>query len=257
MAATKTSPLKRKANLGFCYGEACQQRGHCSDCGADQRQLEPKPGADPWRSSGLSLRSSASGSRAFEKRRAIFALAGYMVLLAGCAGSAPPATFNLAAPTQGFSASRAHGVLVVARPTATAPVDTDRIVVRTGPASIAYLRGAQWVEPLPGLVQDKLIEAFENAKLIRSVVRPGDNLNANYELVTDVRRFDIDAASGQAVVQISAKIADVATGKIVAGQIFTGRAAGSAQQGATATRALNDAMNQVFTQIVDWAAARA
>ena len=178
-------------------------------------------------------------------------------LLSGCASSAPPSTFNLSAPTGGYSVSRARASLVVVQPTATAPADGDRIVVRTGPRTIAYLHGAQWVEPLPALVQDRLIEAFENARLIRSVSRPSDNLNADFKLVTEIRRFDIDAATGEAVVEIAAKLASESNGAIVAGQIFDGRAVGSAQEGAPATQALNDALGQVLRQIVAWAAVKA
>ena len=189
-------------------------------------------------------------------RRAAFSLVSAL-LLTGCAGTAPPATYNLSAPTQGFAVTHARASLVVAQPTATAPADGDRIVVRTGPDTIAYLRGAQWVENLPLLVQDRLIESFENAHLIGSVVRPGDSLAADYKLVTEIRRFDIDAATGQAVVQIAAKLANQTTGRVVVGAIFTGRALGSAQEGASATRALNDALGQVMKQIVAWAAVKA
>lgn len=186
-------------------------------------------------------------------RRAAHALAGAL-LLAGCA-SAPPQTFDLSAPTQGFTARASRAILVVEEPSAPAPNDGDRIVVRTGPDSIAYLKGAQWVDTLPKLIQNRLIESFENAHLIRSVARPSDNVTADYKLVTDVRRFDIHATTGEAVVTISAKLADNASGRITAGRVFTGRAVGSAGQGASATHALDEALAQVMRQIVAWSTA--
>ncbi|HUZ68061.1 MAG TPA: ABC-type transport auxiliary lipoprotein family protein [Beijerinckiaceae bacterium] len=188
-------------------------------------------------------------------RRAAFALAGALVL-AGCATASPPATFDLSAPRQGFAAPRAKGILVVEEPSASAPDDSDRIVVRTGPDSIAFLRGAQWVDSLPNLVQARLIESFENAHLIRSVARPSDSVAADYKLITSVRRFDITAGSGEAVVQISAKLADDHSGRVLAGKIFTGQALGSAGQGASATHALDEALAQVMKQIVAWSAER-
>lgn len=187
-------------------------------------------------------------------RGAAWASLAAALALAGCATGAPPATFDLSAPTQGFSALRARGVLVVEEPSASAPDDGDRIVVRTGPRSIAFLKGAQWVGGLPKLVQNELIDSFENAHLIRSVARPGDSVEADYKLITDIRRFDIAAGTGQAVVRISAKLADDASGRILAGRIFTGVAVGSAAQGASATHALNQALADVMRQIVVWSA---
>lgn len=166
----------------------------------------------------------------------------------------PDQTFVLSAPKGGYAVRRARGVLVVEEPSAAPPIDTDRIVVRTGPYSIAYLKGAQWVDGLPKLVQSRLIESFENAHLVGSVARPSDSLNANFKLITEIRRFDIAAADGQAVVQISAKIADDQTGRVLAGRIFTGQASGSAAQGASATHALDEALASVMRQIVAWSA---
>ncbi len=71
-----------------------------------------------------------------------------MSLLAACA-SGPPATYDLGAIGGGFSAKEARrGQLAVYEPTAVSPVDSDRIVVRTGADSVAYLSGAKWAGQL-------------------------------------------------------------------------------------------------------------
>ena len=107
--------------------------------------------------------------------------------LAGC-GSAPLETFDLSAPSA-LSARIPRGQMVIAEPVATLPVDSDRIVIRTGPESVAYLTGAQWPDRLPRLLQTRLIETFENARLLRNVGRPG--LTADYSLTTEIRRFKL------------------------------------------------------------------
>jgi cholesterol transport system auxiliary component len=176
--------------------------------------------------------------------------------LAGCATGGPPATFNLVAPASGFEARAPRGVLLVARPVASTPVDGDRIVVRTGADTIAYLKNAQWVQVLPILLQDRLVESFENAHLIRSVVRPGDNIQADSQLVTEIRRFDITAGTGVAHVEVAAKIVDERTGRIEAGRIFSAEERGSAEDPSSATHALNEALDSVLRQIVDWASSQ-
>jgi cholesterol transport system auxiliary component len=208
---------------------------------------------------GLIVRSSASAARgggAILSRLAGGLLALAMTgLLAGCGGAAPE-TFDLSAPSGGFAARSPRGLLVIAEPGAAAPADSDRIVVRTGPESVAYLKGAQWADRLPRLVQTRLVQSFDNAKLMRSVARPEDGLSADFKLVSDIRRFEVDAQTNEAVIEIAAKLVADRTGRIVAGEIFTVRTPGSAADGPAASHALDAALSQVLRQIVSWAAAR-
>ncbi len=195
----------------------------------------------------LRPRAAATGVR-------LSAVLGLSLSLAAC-GSAPMATFDLSAPSTNLRARAASGVLAIPEPSAPAPADTDRIAVRTGPAAMAVIKGAQWTERLPRLLQGRLIQTFENAKLVRSVSRPGDGAAADRSLAWDVRRFEMDAAEGQAKVEISVRLLDT-TGKILAAQIFTGHAPGEAGEGASAVEALDAASQQVLSQIVTWAASK-
>lgn len=179
---------------------------------------------------------------------------GCVLLLAGC-GASPLATFDLSAPTAGVKPRSARGVLVIPEPTAPAPSDGERIVVRTGPSSVAVIKGAQWSDRLPRLLQSRLIQTFENAKLLRSVSRPGDGVTPDRALAWEIRRFEMDAATGQAVVELSVKVLDP-SGRVLGGQIFAAQAPGDAGQGETASLALNAASNDVLRQIVAWASAR-
>ncbi len=202
--------------------------------------LEPCGLTKTGRTLGLVLRSAG-----------VLAVVG---LLAGCA-SAPLATFDLSAPSNNVKGRALRGVLVVPEPVAPAPIDGDRIVVRTSPSAVAVVKGAQWVDRLPHLLQTRLIQTFENARLLKSVSRPGDGVSADYSLAWEIRRFEMNAETGRAVVELSVKVLTPA-GKIVAAQIFTGDAPGAAGDGAGASMALDAASNTVLRQIVVWASAR-
>ena len=179
-------------------------------------------------------------------------------LLSGCLGGGDPlSTYDLSASTVSRGARPPHGLLVIADPTATAPFDTDRIVVRTGPDSLAYLKGAQWTDRLPRLVQNRLVQTFDSAHLMKSVARPQDGLSADYRLLVDIWRFEIDTTSGEAVVQMSVKIVADHTGRIVAGEIFQARVPGSAADGPGASRALDSALSEIMPKIVAWVGAKA
>ncbi len=175
-----------------------------------------------------------------------------LALLSACGGSAP-ATFDLTAPRSGITARAARGQMLVAEPSATSPVDGDRIVVRTGAESVAYLTGAQWSDRLPRLVQTRLIQTFENGKSLRAVGRPGDKIVADSTLTSEIRRFEIDVTTGQAVVEISAKLVGESSGRVIAAKIFTAQTAGSASNGGAAAAALDEALGSVLRQIVAWA----
>lgn len=162
------------------------------------------------------------------------------------------ATFSLTAPEQGLSGRAGSGQLVVMEPNATAPYDTDRLVVTPQPGSVAYLKGAQWAERLPKLLQTRMIEAFDNSQLLRAVGRPGDRLVSTVSLNTEIRRFDIDVQTGQAIIELSAKIVDDARGRIRAARIMSARMPGSAGDGKAAAAALDGALAQVLRELVAW-----
>jgi cholesterol transport system auxiliary component len=177
-----------------------------------------------------------------------------LMLISACA--APPlATFDLSAPTVPAKARQMRAILLVQEPIASAPLDGDRIVVRVGGTSIAVVKGSQWADRLPRLLQNRLIQTFENAQLTRSISRPGDGIAADRSLAWEIRRFEVQTEEAAARVEVSVKILDP-SGRVVAAQIFSASAPGSAGEGAAASAALNEASNDVLRQIVAWASSR-
>jgi cholesterol transport system auxiliary component len=176
-----------------------------------------------------------------------------VALLAACSGGATLETFDLSALPGGASARAPRGQLVVAEPLASPPLDSDRLIVRPSPDTVATLKGAQWSDRLPRLVQTRLVQSFENSRLLRSVARPEAKIRADATLSAEIRRFDIDIAAGQAVVEISVRLVAEKTGRILAARIFEARAAGSATEGGMAAQALDHALADVLRQIVGWA----
>lgn len=177
--------------------------------------------------------------------------------VAGCSvlgSSGPPPTYDLTAARHFPQAVRApRGQLIVQDATALGPLDSDKIVVRPAEDQLAALSDAQWSERLPRLVQVRTIQTFENARRMRAVGRPGDRIIADYQLLLDIRAFEIVAGSAPAAeVTIAAKIAGDRSGRIIAGRVFTARVPASATQGAPAIAALDEAWNKVAVDIVLW-----
>lgn len=174
------------------------------------------------------------------------------LLLAGCGGPTPT-TFDLTAPS-GFGRVGGSGAtLAVARPTTVQAFDSDRVIVKDSSGALSFVGGAQWADTVPALVQTRLIQTFENAGRIASVASPDQRVTPTAQVLTDIRSFNIDAASGAAVVEITAKIVGDASGKIQRARLFTARVPAGAVDGAGATQALNAALSQVLIEIVRWA----
>ncbi len=179
------------------------------------------------------------------------------LLVAGCSSGAPPATFDLTAPRDGIAAGRGRGLLVVAEPQALQAIDSNRILIVTSAGGIAYLPDAQWSDRLPKLLQVRLIQTFENGKRIQAVGRPGDRLIPVAQLNSEIRTFGIDERSGEAVVEVSVKIVNDRSGRILAGQVFTSRVpSGGAASGPAAIAALDLATQSLLRDVVRWVSAR-
>ena len=179
------------------------------------------------------------------------AIAGSL-LLAGCGGGSAPTTYDLSAPRDFGRIGGGGGVLIVAQPTAVQALDSDRLIVKDSSGALSFLGGAQWADRVPNLVQTRLIQTFENGSRIAAVGRPGERIVPDYQLNTDIRAFNIDAASGQAVVEITAKLIGDRTGKVQRAKLFSARVPGGAD-GAGAAQALDQALSQVLIQIARWA----
>ncbi len=138
-----------------------------------------------------------------------------------------------------------------------APTDSDRIVVRPTSDTVATLRGAQWAERLPRLLQTRLLQSFENARLLRFVGRPDGRFVAQFSLNTEIRRFDVDLSQGEAVVEISVKLVEEGAGHVVAAKIFSAKRPVAGDDGSSAAAALDGALGDVMGEIVVWTAGRA
>jgi ABC-type uncharacterized transport system auxiliary subunit len=134
-----------------------------------------------------------------------------------------------------------------------APVafQTQKIISRAGPDSPLTLGEAQWTDVAPKLIQLKLIEAFENAKLGASVSRPLDGGAPDFQLMLDLRRFEIDLGRHEAVLDLSARLVGK-DGRVAAAKLFDATAPAATADGEAAAAALGKAFDEAAKGIVEW-----
>lgn len=179
-----------------------------------------------------------------------------LVGLGACSSTALD-TYEISAPPLGRSAAGAtRAQLLIPEPTAIKTIDSERIVVKPTPYSVEYLADSQWSDRLPRMVQLRLLQAFENTGQVGAVGVPGQGLAIDYQIILEIRRFEIDVVNGrQAVIEISVKALNDRNGTVRRTQIFTSRApvAGSGNDAFVA--ALDRAFDQISTEIVAWTVA--
>lgn len=194
-------------------------------------------------------------TKAMRSPRALAALSlpALALILAGCGGGPAPTTFDLTAPSDFGRTGGSRATLVVADPTSVQTLNSDRIIVRDSSGALSFLGDAQWADQVPRLVQSRLVQTFENASRIGAVARPGDRITADLQLLTDIRAFNIEAGSGNAVVEITAKLVGDRTGRVQRARVFSAREPASAVDGPAAAQALDRALSRVLVDIVRWA----
>jgi cholesterol transport system auxiliary component len=171
----------------------------------------------------------------------------------GIGGKDPVPAFNLRAPQELPRGGGIRGQLSIAEPTGVSVLDSERIVVRPSSNQIATLAGAQWSDRLPKLLQARILETFENSGRLRAVGRPGDQIAADYQLLIDVRAFQLTVLP-QAVgeVEIAVKIVSGSSGRIVAGRVFRASTPAAGTDGPEAVAAIEASFQDVAVQLVRW-----
>jgi cholesterol transport system auxiliary component len=186
-------------------------------------------------------------------------IAGLAAIVSGCTsiGGSNKAldTYDLAVPGVEKAGKRKVSVqILIAEPQALKILDSESIVVRNGPSSVAYLGGAQWSDRLPKMVQTRLVQAFENSNRFGGVGRPGEGLAIDFQVITDIRAFEIDQSGNNvAMVEISAKLLNDRNGVVGSSKLFTASVPAAAG-GAGFVNALDAAFDKVAGDIVAWAA---
>ncbi|RFC64488.1 ABC transporter [Fulvimarina endophytica] len=177
-----------------------------------------------------------------------------LVLVGLGACTTPLETFEISAPPLGRSvAGTTRAQLLIPEPTAIKTIDSERIVVKPTPYTVEYLGGSQWSDRLPRMVQLRLLQAYENTGQIGAVGVPGQGLAIDYQMLLEIRRFEIEVVTGrQAVVEISVKALDDRSGVVRRTRIFRSVEPVVGEGNSAFVSALDRAFDRMAAEIVAW-----
>jgi phospholipid/cholesterol/gamma-HCH transport system substrate-binding protein len=208
--------------------------------------------ADPFKGAIANI-NTFSGALARNSDRLDNILQGLERMTAG-PGKASVRVYELNAP-ETFAAAKTlpAGQIVVTEPTTVIALDTQRIVVESDSGEAPSFPDVQWSDNIPKLVQARILQGFENAGFAH-VARPLDGFAVDYQLLLDIRKFNIVVASkAVAQVEFGAKLLDN-SGHIVGARVFRAVVPVEKPDNAqSAVAALNGAFVKAATEIVQWA----
>lgn len=188
------------------------------------------------------------------------AIAGALALSA-CAlpdlGSGPPPDLYVLSPKSTFADDipMVSWQLVVEEPSTAKGIDTDRIAIAPSPLEVKYFGGSRWADRAPRMMQQLLIQSFENTKKIVSVGRQSIGLRSDFVLKTELREFQAEKTpEGGTVVRVrmNVKLVRPALGQIVASESFEWVEPASSENVRDIVHAFDEAVGKVLKRSVTW-----
>lgn len=174
-------------------------------------------------------------------------------LLTSCLGGASKDTFGLSASPEVTGPAAKNRQILITEPTALKALDSEQVVIRLSGVEIQYLSKARWGDRLPKLVQAKLVEAFENTGRLGGVGKPGEGLAIDFQVVTDIRAFQIETNGGtHANIEIFVKLLNDRNGTVRAQQVFRASVPVNGSDNRAYVAGLDSAFAQVSSEIVGW-----
>lgn len=183
-------------------------------------------------------------------------------LLAGCSvlpKSAPvelyqlPSALPQPAVGAGGSAQRPES-LRVTRPAAGSLLAGQRIIVLPAGDQVSHYKGAQWSEPAPLLLRNRLLDALRSDGRIAQLSSDDRMLQADFELDGELRAFQSVYRDGspQVLLRLDLRLVRPATQRIVASRRFEQLQPASDSALPAVVSAFGQASDRLALQVADW-----
>jgi cholesterol transport system auxiliary component len=194
---------------------------------------------------------------------AVLSLGGCSALASLDASSQTLTSYELTVPP-----SQARGgsgpLLSVERPAATGAVDSERIAIRPGALTIAYLPDGQWIDPAPDLVRNLLVQALAGTGRFALVTGEMGGPLPELALYGDLDAFEAVVGtteagdrSVQVVVRLRLVLVRDFDRSLVATRVFEQRAGAASDGTAQIVAAFDAAMDALLREAAAWTASAA
>ena len=144
--------------------------------------------------------------------------------------------------------------LRVSAPTASLVLDSNRIAVVPQGNQLSSYQGARWSNRAPGLLRDRLLDAFTANGSIRALSSDEASLQADLDLTGELRAFQSEYQNGKPVIHIryDARLVRTLDQRIVASRSFEVSQPVDGKQVPEVVSAFGKAADQLSAQVVEW-----
>jgi phospholipid/cholesterol/gamma-HCH transport system substrate-binding protein len=179
-------------------------------------------------------------------------LSGLERMTGGSSGKDRDKAFDLSAPRTFDPVPKLKGQLVIPEPTAIIQLDAQTIVIRPSKGDSPLPAGPRWADNLSRLLQEKIVQSFENAGQQDQVSRNADAVTAEFQLLVDIRSFQlITQPAPIAEVELSLKLVDN-TGHILDARVLQFTAPAKSAETPDAVAAFDAALASALKDMVSW-----
>ncbi|PJI49324.1 MAG: ABC transporter [Pseudomonas sp.] len=144
--------------------------------------------------------------------------------------------------------------LRVSAPTASLALDSNRIAVVPQGNQLSSYQGSRWANRAPGLLRDRLLDAFTANGSIRALSSDESSLQADLDLTGELRAFQSEYQNGKPVIHIryDARLVRTLGLRIVASRTFEVSQPVEGKQVPEVVSAFGKAADQLSAQVVEW-----
>ncbi|MEP3443018.1 MAG: ABC-type transport auxiliary lipoprotein family protein [Sulfitobacter sp.] len=186
---------------------------------------------------------------------AICSLGGCSAISSLNAASEPLDTYDLRPVTGPKSGRRTTRTLLVAKPQASAPLTSDRILVKPDAVSITYLPDARWSDELPDLVQSVLVQSISGTGRLGYVGRSDAGPIPDKAMLVRIDAFEVAALQDgtfEARVVMDLTIINDSDQRVVGSRQFYQTRAVSSDTPQQIVIVFQEILNDLLPDISDW-----
>ncbi|HEY1029174.1 MAG TPA: ABC-type transport auxiliary lipoprotein family protein [Pseudomonas sp.] len=188
------------------------------------------------------------------KRLSLLLAAGLLGACSILPQSEPLDIYLLPANTLPAQTQRVDWSLRVSSPISNQLLDGTRIVVLPEPGRVNTYQGVRWSERTSQLLRGRLLDAFQDDGRIQALSNDEQRLQADLELVSDLRSFHSQYRDGvpEVLIQLDARLVDARDQRILASRRFSVSQAASDTSIDSVVAAFGQAGDRLSRELVDW-----
>ncbi|TRO26711.1 hypothetical protein EQ826_04480 [Ectopseudomonas mendocina] len=188
------------------------------------------------------------------KRLSLLLAAGLLSACSILPQSEPLDIYLLPGATLPAQTQRVDWSLRVNSPVSNQLLDGTRIVVLPEPGRVNTYQGVRWSERTPQLLRGRMLDAFQDDGRVQALSNEEQRLQANLELVSDLRSFHSQYRDGiaEALIQLDVRLVDGRDQRILASRRFSVSQPASDTSIAAVVKAFGQAGDRLSRELVDW-----